>query len=85
MHDHQARSVIESATERGLSPLRAVREHRGLSRETLARIARYDLCSLAICEDHAGVAMPDKTVRLALANCLGVPVQMLFEPRHRAA
>jgi transcriptional regulator with XRE-family HTH domain len=85
MRDHEARTVIDSATERGMSPLRAIREHRGITREALARIARFDLRCLAACEDHAGVAMPDKRVRLALAQCLGVPAEMLFEPRRRAA
>jgi transcriptional regulator with XRE-family HTH domain len=85
MHDHEARTVIDHATAHGLSPLRAVREHRGLSLEAVASSAKFDPRSLAAYEDHAGVAMPDKAIRLALAKCLGVPVEMLFEPKHRAA
>lgn len=29
--------------------------------------------------------MPDAGFRLALARCLGVPVEVLFEPARRAA
>lgn len=42
MRDHEARTVIERAHERGMSPLRAIREHLGLTREALARIAKFD-------------------------------------------
>jgi hypothetical protein len=85
MRVHEARTVIERARESGTSPLRAIREHLGMSREALARIARFDLRCLEACEEHAGVAMPDARFRLALAWCLGVPAEMLFEPKRRAA
>lgn len=85
MRDHEARTIIDRAIERGVSPLRAIREHLGLTLEAVARSARFDPRCLAICEDHAGVAMPDRNVRLALAECLGVPAELLFEPRRRAA
>lgn len=85
MRDHEARTVIERAHERGMSPLRAIREHLGLTREALARIAKFDPRCLAICEEHAGIAMPDAGFRLALARCLGVRVEVLFEPARRAA
>jgi transcriptional regulator with XRE-family HTH domain len=85
MHDHEALTVIERAHESGVSPLRAIREHLGMSREALARVARFDLRCLEACEEHAGVAMPDARFRLALARCLGVPAEVLFEPNRRAA
>lgn len=85
MHVHDALSVIERAASLGKSPLQAIREHLGLSREAVAKIVRLDPRCLAICEDHAGVAMPDLRCRLALARCLGVPADVLFEPRRRVA
>ena len=84
MRDHEAVTVIERARAAGLSPLRAIREHLGLTREAVAKIVKFDPKCLALCEDHAGVALPDPRFRLALARCLGVPVELLFEPRHRA-
>src|SRR5262245_39489979 len=59
MRDHDAKTVIERAKASGKSPLQAIREHLGLSREAVARIAKFDLKCLAACEEHAGVAMPD--------------------------
>lgn len=85
MRDQEMQIVIERARELGMSPLRAIREHLGMTREALARIARFDPRCLAICEEHAGIAMPDARFRLALARCLGVPAEMLFEPKRRAA
>ena len=85
MGDHEALTVIERATAMGTSPLRAIREHLGMSREALAGIVMIDPKCLAACEDHAGVARPDMRSRLALARCLGVPVDLLFEWRRRAA
>jgi len=84
MRDHEARTVIERARELGTSPLRAIREHLGMTREALATIVSFDPRCLAICEEHAGIAMPDARFRLALARCLGVPAEMLFEPKRRA-
>jgi ribosome-binding protein aMBF1 (putative translation factor) len=85
MREHEARFVIEHARKRGKSPLRAVREHLGLTREVLAGRVRFDPRCLAACEDHEGVAMPDIRFRRALARCLGVPADLLFEPRRRTA
>lgn len=85
MRDHEALTVIERALTIGKSPLRAIREHLGLSREAVAEMVRIDPRCLAICEDHAGVAMPDLRFRLALARCLGVPAEILFEPKRRIA
>lgn len=85
MRDHEALTVIERARVLGKSPLKAIREHLGLSREAVARSARFDPQCLAICEDHAGVAVPDLRFRLALARCLGVPVEFLFDPKGRIA
>lgn len=44
-------------------------------------IVKVDPKCLAICEEHAG----DLRFRLALARCLGVPAELLFESKHRAA
>ena len=75
---------IELGKATGKHPLQAIREHLGLSREAVASIVKFDPKCLAICEDHAGVAMPDNRFRQALARCLGVPAELLFEPTHRA-
>jgi hypothetical protein len=83
MRDHEALTVIERAKALGKSPLQAIREHLGLTREAVATIVKFDPKRLAICEDHAGVALPDLRFRLALARCLGVPADLLFEPKHR--
>lgn len=85
MRDHEALTVIERAKAAGLTPLQAIREHLGLSREAVAKIVKFDPRCLAICEEHAGVALPDLRFRLALARCLGVPAELLFQPVHRAA
>lgn len=85
MRDHEALRVIDRARTCGASPLRAIREHLGLTRESLARLVGMDAKCLAVCEEHTGVARPDTRYRLALARCLGVPVDLLFEPGHRAA
>lgn len=84
MRDHEALTVIELAKASGKNPLQAIREHLGLTREAVAKIVKFDLKCLAICEDHAGVALPDLRFRLALARCLGVRAELLFEPKHRA-
>ena len=84
MRDHEALTVIERAKAAGVTPLQAIREHLGLTREAVAKIVKFDPKCLAICEDHAGVALPDLRFRLALARCLGVPAELLFEPKHRA-
>jgi hypothetical protein len=84
MHEHEARTVIERAAELGLSPLRAIREHRGITREMLARLAGFDLACLAACEEHAGVAMPAPRIRAMLARCLGVSAELLFAERRPA-
>ncbi len=85
MRDHEALTVIERAKVAGVTPLQAIREHLGLTREAVARIVKFDPKCLALCEEHAGVALPDLRFRMALARCLGVPAELLFEPTHRAA
>jgi len=85
MRDHEAMTVIERAKAAGLTPLQAIREHLGLTREAVAMIVKFDPKCLAICEEHAGVALPDLRFRLALSRCLGVPAELLFQPEHRAA
>jgi DNA-binding XRE family transcriptional regulator len=85
MRDHEALTVIERAKAAGVTPLKAIREHLGLTREAVAKIVKFDPKCLAICEEHAGIALPDLRFRLALARCLGVPAELLFEPKHRAA
>jgi len=84
MRDHEALTVIEGAKATGVTPLQAIREHLGLTREAVAMIVKFDPKYLAICEEHAGVALPDLRFRLALARCLGVPAELLFEPKYRA-
>ena len=83
MRDHEAVTVIERGKASGKHPVQAIREHLGLSREAVAKIVKFDPKCLAICEDHAGVAMPDTRFRQALARCLGVPAEILFGPTHR--
>jgi DNA-binding XRE family transcriptional regulator len=84
MRNHEALTVIERGKASGMTPLQAIREHLGLTRDAVAKIVKFDPKCLAICEDHAGVAMPDVRFRSALARCLGVPAELLFEPKHRA-
>jgi transcriptional regulator with XRE-family HTH domain len=85
MRDHEALIVIDRGEGIGASPLRAIREHLGLTREAVARLVGMDAKCLAICEEYTGIARPDSRFRLALARCLGVSPDLLFEPRRHGA
>jgi transcriptional regulator with XRE-family HTH domain len=85
MHDHEALAVIDEGARRGVGALRSIREHLGWSIDALAEKSGFDPVLLAACEDHEGVAAPAPCFKEALADALGVPHEVLFSLKFRAA
>ena len=85
MHDHEARTIIESGAERGVGAIRSLREHVGLSVEALAERAGFDAALLAACEEHEDVATPAPCFKETLARALGVSLDVLFLVKLKAA
>ena len=82
--DKRTAVILRWARRRGVSRLQAFRENLGLTREGLAERCGLDPRSIAVCEDHHGLARPEAQHRRRLSRCLGVPQELLFDERRPA-
>jgi transcriptional regulator with XRE-family HTH domain len=80
MNEEEAAQIIAEGRKEGLSPVQALRQHKGLSREALAEATGVSHDLIALFENSAEIAQFSADNTAALARYFGITDDLLFSP-----